>query len=214
MPHRAGEQGSLRRRAREALARRELDAECKRLVALVRERCPEAFDPDPLPAGTVGPPLPVERKRAVELLRLAAADGSLAHQLWERDGDELLVDVGEIGMDTRDGLVLIDIPVSCDQTGPARVLVAFAVGSASRPAGMVAATEGMPRGPTVVVEAWGDELVALAWRALTTALAAVARESGSDRDGAGLVPFGVESSPGGLLVRTMARHGFDRVGPR
>lgn len=207
------EQGALRQRAREALGRRELDAECKRLVALVRERCPEAFDPDPLPAGTVGPELPVDLEQAIALLRLVARDGSAERQLWERDGDELLVGVGELGMRAEDGLLVVDVPVSCDQTGPDRVLVAFAVGSKARPAGMVAAAEGAPRGPAVVIAAWGDELTALAWRALTGALAALAREVGRDLDGAGLVPVGVEASRGGLLLRTIARHGFDRVQP-
>jgi hypothetical protein len=212
MSHR-GDVGALRERARGALARRELDAECKRLVALVRERCPDAFEPDPLPAGTVGPALPVEREQAIELLRLAARGGATAHQLWERDGDELMIGVGELGLRTQDGLVVVDIPVSCDQTGPDRVLVAFAVGSEARPAGMVAAAEGAPRGPAVVIEVWGDELTALAWRSLTGALAALAREAGRDVDGAGLVPVGVEASRGGLLLRTIARHGFDRVQP-
>ena len=102
------------------------------------------------------------------------------------------------------------IGVECDQTGPALVRVAFAVGSKDRPAGMIAAAERRPRGPEVIVEGWADELTALAWRALTGGVTALAREAGEDTDGAGLVPFGIEASGRGVLVRTIARHPFDR----
>jgi hypothetical protein len=155
--------------------------------------------------------VPLNGKEFVELFRLAARDGGGDLQLWQRDGDELLVDTAAIELDTRDGLVVVAIPVECDQTGPVRVAVAFAVGSTDRPAGMVAAAERRPRGPGTIVEGWADELTALAWRAITDGVTALAREAGEDADGAGLVPFGIQASTDGLLIRTIARHPFDRV---
>ena len=201
----------IRRQLRRILPARKIDAECQRLVDELRKRCPEAFPPDPLEPSGRGPDLPLGRRQLTTLVRLAAQDGIEDRQLWQRDGDELLVDVARIALDTRDGVVVVTIPVTCDQTGPARIQVAFAVGSRERPAGMVAAAERHPRGPAVVVEGWADELTALAWRALTAGVTSLAGEAGEDADGAGLVPFGIEASDDGLVVRTMARHAFDRV---
>src|SRR5680860_448823 len=142
--------------------RPEIDAECQRLLAQVRRRCPGAFDPEPLKPSTRGPELPLKSQELTPLIRLAAQDGTGRAQLWRRDGDELLVDVAEVQVDLGEGLVLVTIPVECDQTGPVMVQVAFAVGSKRRPAGMLAAAEKVPRGPAVVVEGWADELTALA----------------------------------------------------
>lgn len=191
--------------------RDDIGAECKRLVDEVRRRCPEAFDPDPLKPSSRGPDLAVSSRELTELIRLAARDGGDGRQLWRRNGDELLVDVGAIVLRLSEGLAHVTVPVECDQTGPVEVHVAFAVGSPERPAGMLAAAERIPRGPHVVVEAWADELTALVWRAFTEAVAALAADAGRDTDGAGLIPFAIEASRGGLTVRTIARHAFDRI---
>jgi hypothetical protein len=198
------------RRLRELLPSRQIDAECKRLIEQLKQRCPDAFGPDPLPPSGRGPDVPLDPRQLTELIRIAGADGGDDLQLWRRDGDELLVDLTRLSLDTRDGLILVTIGVECDQTGPAQVRVAFAVGSPDRPAGMVAAVERHPRGPAVIVEGWAEELTALVWRALTGGVTALAGEAGEDTDGRGLVPFGIEASAGGLLVRTIARHAFDR----
>jgi hypothetical protein len=76
---------------------------------------------------------------------------------------------------------------------------------------MLVATEERPRGPAVIVDAWGDALVAFAWDVLLTVATAVADASGSDKDGAGLIPAALTASPEGLRILTMSRHGFDRI---
>lgn len=209
--------GPVRHRARDVVAEvtdRQLDPVCRELVEQLRQRCPAAFPPPPLKPSTRGPDVPLRRDELADLVRLAARDeprGAL--QLWRRDGDELLVDVSAIDLDTGDGLVVVTIPVECDQTGRSAARVAFAIGSESRPAGMLATAGRHCRGPAPVVESWSEELIALAWRALTSAVTSIAREAGEDADGAGLVPFGMTANSDQLVVLTIARHAFDRVRP-
>ena len=76
---------------------------------------------------------------------------------------------------------------------------------------MLVATEDRPRGPAIIVDAWGDALVAFAWDVLLTVATAVADASGNDTDGAGLIPAALTASPDGLRVLTMSRHAFDRI---
>jgi hypothetical protein len=190
-----------------------VDEECRRLLDEVRKRCPDAFPAPPLEPSERGPDLPLRTKELGVLVRVAAAEGGTDVQLWQRDGDELAVTVGALDVHTGEGTVIVTIPVDCDQTGPAKAQVAFAVGSKGRPAGMLATASRRPRGPAVVVDAWADELTALAWGALSRGVTSLAREAGRDTDGAGLVPFGIEAGADGLLVRTIARHAFDRKRP-
>ncbi len=211
---------SLRDLAREAVRARTLRAaagpapeECKRLLAELRKRCPGLIPPDPLGAGQVGPELPIDPKTAVALVQ-SALRPTRGDTILLRDGDnELLVEAAKIDLRFGDGLVIVAIPVRCDQVRRAVVQVPFAIGSAKRRAGLIAATESAPRGPLVVTEIWGEALTALAWQALLGVAAALAAESGRDVDGAGLIPVGLSATENGLQILTMARHAFDRVQP-
>ena len=78
---------------------------------------------------------------------------------------------------------------------------------------MLCATEERPRGPAAIVDVWHDALIAYAWDIVLTVSAAVAAETGTDEDGAGLVPSALAVNADGLRLRTMARHGFDRATP-
>ena len=75
--------------------------------------------------------------------------------VWERPPSELLVVTGGVGIELGDGTVTITVPVSCDELQglhPTRRVtramqefaVPFAVGSATRPAGLVMATTVVP----------------------------------------------------------------------
>jgi hypothetical protein len=187
--------------------------ECKRLLAELRKRCPGLIPPDPLGAGQVGPEIPIDPKSAVALVQ-SALKPARGETILLRDGDnELLVDVAKIDLRFADGLIIVAIPVRCDQVRRAIVQVPFAVGSAKRPAGLIAATESAPRGPVLVTEIWGEALTALAWQALVGVAAALAAESGRDVDSAGLIPVGLRATENGLQILTMARHAFDRIRP-
>jgi hypothetical protein len=155
--------------------------------------------------------VPVDAAAVQRLVATAARRDGADTVLWTSGDSEILVEVGGVKTELNDGLLLVTIPVRCEQAPSAHVQVAFAVGSDERPAGMVAATEERPRGPAVVIDIWGDALVAFAWQLVLAVTTALARESGKDIDGAGLVPAGVTVSADGLRILTMARHEFDRV---
>lgn len=205
------------------------DEECRRLLALIKQRCPGLFPGgqagQPLPAGTLGPELPLNADETVQACRVV---GRLVAGLptvnrddpgivvWSLGEDELAVFVTQIEVETQDGAVAIVIPVACDQTGPQKVVVRFAVGSAKRPAGLLAATDQRPFGPVEIVDVWGDALVSFAWQVVTGVSVRLASATNRDEDGLGLIPVGLAASRDGLSIATMARHQFDRpgAGPR
>ena len=108
-----------------------------------------------------------------------------------------------------EGLVLVALTLECDQTGIAEVVVPFAVGTDEQPAGLVAASETKPRGPDVLVDRWGEAIVATAWRALIEAATSVAKERGSDLDGAPLRAGALVAGKTGIAIVPQARHPFE-----
>ena len=207
-----GSTQGVRATARQVLAGpRPVSDECRKLLETLKGRCPGLIPPDPLPAGTVGPEIPLDRGVLQRLAVAAATGGGAASVLWSDADNELLVHVGKISVSLDRGVVLIGIPVRCDEVGNATIRVAFATGDEKRPAGLVCATEERPRGPAAIVDVWGEALVAFAWQVLLTVGRAIASQSGTDADGAELVPAALTTSPDGLRILTMARHTFDRV---
>lgn len=209
----------MRRSVRELLgARDDLGAECARLLEVVRQRCPGLLPADPLPAGTVGPEVDLNPDELQKLVTVAAASaagvpaGSRSDTVvWSLGGSELLVIVAKVQVRIDRGIVVVVIPVSCDQIPGTAIEVGFAVGDDSRPAGMLAVTEDRPRGPCGVVDIWGDALTGFAWQVMLSVTTSLANATGEDLDRAPLVPVAITASPNGLRVLTMARHAFDRV---
>ena len=202
-----------------------VDEECRRLLALIKKRCPDLFPGGeagkPLPPGALGPELPLTVDETVQAYRLV---GRLVAGLptgnsddpgvvvWRLGEDELAVFVAQIDVQTQDGAIGVVIPVACDQTGEQNMVVRFAVGSAERPAGMLAATDHRPFGPAEIVDVWGDALVSFAWQVVVGVSARLANATNRDEDGLGLIPVGLAAGPNGLSIATMARHQFDRPG--
>jgi hypothetical protein len=110
-----------------------------------------------------------------------------------------------------DGLIVVSIPVSCDQVKSTVVQVPFSIGSKAAPAGLIAATEQAPRGPDIIVKVWGESLVAFAWHTLLTVVTRIAGRAGVDADGAGLIPAAIAAGTDGVRILTQARQTFDRV---
>lgn len=129
--------------------------------------------------------------------------------VWVSGRDELKVATGRTTLACKPGLVVITIPVACDQL-PARsrstVDVPLAVGTREQPRGLMMSTLVTPVGPAVVTDVWADSLVAFAWETLLTLVREVARASGRDRAGRALVPLAVAATDGRLLVQPMAGH--------
>jgi hypothetical protein len=197
--------------ASEAVAGTPLDAECAQAVAAVRRRCPQAFSGEPLRPGQVAPPVPLTLEQAQALVR--AAFGAAPAFVWTAGEDELLVRAAAVRLLIRDGIVLLSVPVFTDQTGDAEVVVPFAVGREQAPIGLSMATEPVPRGPSIVVERWGGELVAACWQALVRVAGAVAGAAGVDVTSQPLLPVSLQATPDGLVVLPQARHAFDRRNP-
>ena len=183
----------------------------KYLVRCIKQKLNHLEVPEPLPAGTVGPEIPLDAGEVQQLFVAAATQGNQGSQIWERDENELLVLTANVRVRLDDGLVVVTIPVSSDQTGNVSVEVPFAVGSQDKPAGMVVAVEERPRGPAQIVDLWGESLVAFAWRIFLSVTTKVAFNTGDDQDREGLIPAALTASREGLGILTMARHTFDRV---
>ena len=185
---------------------------------------PQRFHFDPLPAGTPGEPVQTNPAQFQTLLRAAVADagGAAARSpwafIWRHAGSRLVVVPLQLRAVLGDGLIAISLPVYCDELiAPGQPLatvdvhVTFFVGSLRRAAGLLATTEERPRGPALVVDLWGEQLVALLWQSLLGLLQSLAAESGRDEDGAPLLPADLVASANGVTVRPLARHAFDRV---
>jgi hypothetical protein len=111
--------------------------------------------------------------------------------IWVDQGDEVLVHLDSMRARILDGTVLVSVDLETDQTGRTPLVVAFAVGRANDPAGLVAVTDEFPRGNGVLASRWGRALQAAAWASLL----AIAADHASERASA---PRGIAAS-GGVL---------------
>ena len=128
--------------------------------------------------------------------------------LWVEGDSELEVRFVDVSMKTGDGVVLVDVPVKCDQTGPQVIKVVFVTGSKSFPAGAYASTPRRPIGNELIVDAWGESLVAFAWNVLLTLTTQVAGAAGKDKRGSRFVPGELVAEKAGLVIVPMERHRF------
>lgn len=197
---------------------RQLDPACAEAIAALRKRCPEAFVNGTLKPGEAGTPLVVPSENSSALIRAAfadAANGGVGQQsdavVWRDGQDELIVFASGIRVILRTGLVLVGVPVYCDQTGRAEVTIVFAVGGSDAPTGLVMATETTPRGPDVIVSRWGDQLTAVGYDALLRVAAGVTSAIGADVMDEPLIPAALEAGPDGLRITPQARY---RIGRR
>jgi len=165
--------------------------------------------------GDVGHPVVVEAGKASELLRVAALRAAGLFRPTQRtevvwvDGDrELAVGVAELRLELDDGLLRVHVPVRCDQTGPTRVEVPFAVGAPGDPAGLFASTFRRPIGPRLIVDAWGEALVAFAWSCVLGLVTGLAGATGKDSRGNVLVPVELTVTRRAIEIVPMARHRF------
>jgi hypothetical protein len=128
--------------------------------------------------------------------------------VWVDGESELAVGIAGVRVETGQGTVVVTIPVRTDQTGHALVHITFAVGEPGRPAGIHAATQRRPRGPTLIVDTWGEAIVAFAWQLLLSLVTGLAGATGMDARGNRLVPVELEATAKGLQLVAMARHRF------
>lgn len=165
--------------------------------------------------GQVMQPVVLDSRRANELIRVAARRASGLFRpskhtevVWVDGSSELAVGVDALAVKLSSGLIRVIVPVRCDQTGPSKVQVLFAVGSPDEPAGLYAAASRRPAGPPAIVEAWGDALVAFAWQCLLGLVTGLAGATGKDQRGNLLVPVELSVTARAIAVVPMARHRF------
>jgi len=189
--------------------------EYERFVTAARrsDQLPPA--PGRLTDGQIADGMFVPTKQAVELLRVAARRAAgffrptkRTEVVWVEGDNELAVGIADVSMTTRDGLVVIALPVRCDQVGSVTVEVHLAVGGDDRPAGLYASTFRTPVGPKLVVDTWGEALVAFAWQCLLGLVSGLAGAVGKDARGNVLVPVEMSASRAGIRIVPMARHRF------
>jgi hypothetical protein len=165
--------------------------------------------------GELSHPIFIEHGRASELLRVAAKRAvgffrptKRTEVVWVQGDSELAVSLIDLDMKLSDGLIVVLIPVRCDQTGAATVEVVFAVGTPNEPAGLYASAYRRPNGPPLIVEAWGEALVAFAWQSVLGMISGIAGATGKDTRGNILVPVELTASDKGIEIVPMARHRF------
>src|ERR1043165_5920410 len=83
--------------------------------------------------------------------------------IWVDQGDELLVHLDSIQTRIMDRMLLVSVDVETDQTGRTSLVVPFALGNATDPAGLVAVTDHYPRGNGLLASRWGEAVQAAVW---------------------------------------------------
>lgn len=200
--------------------------EYERFVSQLRRDGQLPEPPHALDSGAVTDRIQVNPDEASRLLTTAALHAAGIYYstrrttiVWVEGDRELAINVAEMRLELHDGLIVVVIPVRCDQLDtviPSKltnfagnvVTVTFAVGAPGRPAGLYAATERRPRGPELVISAWGESLVAFAWQCLLGLVSGLAGAVGKDSRGNILIPVELEASVDGLAIIPMARHRF------
>lgn len=164
--------------------------------------------------GEVGDAIRLDPQAAVSLMRVAALRAAGIFRptkrteiAWVEGENQLALVVAALDLELRDGLVVVVVPVRCDQTEGV-VRVSFVVGAPERPRGLYAATQTRPSGPQLVVDTWGDALVAYAWQCLLGLLTGMAGAAGKDARGNYMVPVEMAANADGLVVVPMGRHRF------
>jgi hypothetical protein len=173
--------------------------------------------PEQLKEGEILPPISVDNEHATAFLRLAARQAvglfrssQHAEIVWVHGDSQLVLNLTDLSVKLTNSLILVYIPVRCDQTGDATIEVAFAVGTADEPAGLYASTYGRPNGPALIVDVWGEMLLAFAWQCVLGMISGIAGAVGRDAGGDILVPAELITSDQGLQIVPMARYRFTR----
>lgn len=196
-------------------AERNRTARCRRLLAELQRTCPDVLPPAPLPVvkpGEVAAPATVEPRSLQRLVRSAITPDNGATFVWTDADDEVVVHAGKTRVATSDGIVAVAMTLECVETdGPVEVVVPFGCGSKDRLAGMIAATETRPRGPAILVDRWGDAIIATAWQALLDVADSAASGAGTDIDGRPLRVGAIVAGSDGLTITPQAPHDFERA---
>jgi hypothetical protein len=192
----------------------DLDRHCRKLLAELEKHCPGLLPTGPLPPGEVVDPIEVRNDDFQELISTAfgVTDKRRRNQvIWEQAGSELLVHLGKTRVQVVEGLIIVGLTVESNESGQVEVTIAFAVGRRDRLAGMVMTTEPNPRGPTIIIDRWGESLVAAAWQAVLDVISTLSARAGVDEEGSPLLPGAIVADDNLLSVVAQAPQIFERA---
>lgn len=184
------------------------------VLGQIRAERPESLPVKLVPTGRKGAVLPVTSAALGTLVQLAAlrrTEGE-ASIVWDDGINQLVVHAAKVRTAVTPGIVRVLVPVECDQTR-ATMEIAFAVGSETRVAGMIAATADRPAGDPLIARVWGDALIAFAYGMLLDLADSLAGASGRDERNDRLVPRGLVARRGQLNIETQARFAYNRSVP-
>lgn len=191
----------------------DLDRHCKKLLAELEKRCPGLLPTGPLPPGEVLDPIEVRNDDLQELIytALGVTDKRRRNQvIWEQAGSELLVHLGRTRVQVVEGLIVVGMTVESNESGTVEVTIPFAVGRPDRLAGMVVTTEPKPRGPSIIIDRWGESLIAAAWQAVLDVIGTLSARAGVDEEGSPLLPGAIVAEDNRLSVVAQAPQLFER----
>lgn len=117
--------------------------------------------------------------------------------IWVDSGDEVLVHLDSIQTRILDRMVIVSIDLESDQSGRTPLIVNFALGSSTDPAGLVAVTDEYPYGDGSLAARWGEAVQAALW----STLLALAQEHAAER---GKSPVGLSAAAGTLTLHAGA----------
>lgn len=193
----------------------DLEKQCSQLLAKLEKHCPGLLPAGPVPAGEIAAPIEVGTDDLQQLLLIAVGVTDKRRRnrvVWELAGSELLVHLQSMRVQVIRGLVLVGLTVETNETGRVEVTVPFAVGQSGHLSGMIVTTEPKPRGPTIIIDRWGDAIIAAAWQAILGVIGTLSARAGVDELGNPLLPGAVVAEDNRLAVVAQAAHKFEGIG--
>ena len=185
---------------------------CERLLARLRRDCPDMVPSGPVPEGQINPPVTLRDRDISRLIRAAVMPESGARTvLWRKAGAEVFFHPRQTCVEIRQGLIVVGICLESCETKSAILTVPFAVGTEQRLASTIMVTEQRPRGPELLVELWGEAVIAVAYEAVLQVISGIATASGSDELGQQLKPGAIIAGDDELTVVPQAFHGFENA---
>ncbi len=197
--------------------------ECRRLISRLKKQCPEHFPESPLNEGEISAPIHIDKQSLTRLFRLALQPAKQLSStnknpkpnndpvIWQLDEAQVFFYPDKTKVEIADGLILVGIVLESVQTGQATLTVAFATGRNGQLSGTVMTTEEHPRGPELLVNIWGDAVIAAAYDAVLQVTNGIAAEVGNDLQGQVLRAGAIVTTKKGLGVIPQAYHSFENT---
>lgn len=128
--------------------------------------------------------------------QLSPTEDLLGPVVWREGDSEIVAYPPELRVSLRPGLILVELPVATDQTGKTSLVIPLSAGSSPGDAALVALTESLPRGNSLLAARWGFFVQEVVWAAvLNVGQARLASVPGA----ADMVVSGVYATDGHLV---------------